>query len=339
MTLHRYLLLSLSTLLLALPACDIVNPTVLDDDDTFEPVDDDDSAAPDDDDDSAVDDDDSVVPDDDDVAPDDDDVAPDDDDAAGPVRYLDEVFTDVDSTTGLVYGQAEWFGDDGPSSLTLDLFQPQGDTETDRPAIVWIHGGGFHSGTSAHVALVILAEAFARRGWVCVSINYRLRAEEEVQDDPLGTITDAVHDARAAVRWLRANAATYGIDTTRIAIGGGSAGAVTSLGVAYADKLGEGDSGNPGPSSEVSAVVDFWGMLPGPWDQVIEAGEAPMIIIHGTADATVPYAEAEELEARALEVGLPYELHPLDGQGHAAWDNLALFEAWIPPFLYAHVIE
>ena len=305
-----------------------------DDDDA---IPDDDDVAPDDDD--VIPDDDDIAPDDDDVAPDDDDVAPDDDDAGGPVLYLEEVFSSAASTLGLGYGQATWFGDAAASPLTLDLYQPAGDTSTERPAIVWLHGGGFMSGTSANPNIVTLATAFARRGWVCVSINYRLRSAAEVAADELGTITDAVHDARAAVRWLRANETLYGIDTTRIAIGGASAGAITSLGVAYAQSLGEGTSGSPGYSSGVSAVVDFWGSLPGTWDTVMGAGEPPLIIIHGTADATVPYVEAEELADRAALVGVPYELHPLAGQGHAAWSNWADFEDWIPPFLYTHVIQ
>jgi acetyl esterase/lipase len=317
-------------------------PTESDDDDVTSDDDDvvgDDDSADDDDvvgDDDSADDDDSG---DDDDTGDDDDATGDDDDTTGPVRYLDEVFTGIDETPGIAYGSAVWFGDTDRTPLTLNLFEPAGDTEQARAALVWIHGGGFVAGSASQTQITAVAEAFTRRGYVCVSINYRLRTAAEFSDQPTDTIRDAVHDGRAAVRWMRANAATYRIDPDRIGIGGGSAGAITSLGVAYADQFGEGDSGSAGFSSDVRAVVDFWGSLPGANDTMMEAGEAPLIIIHGTEDVTVPYAEAEELVARAQEVGVPYSFHPLQGQGHGAWGNQEQFAEWIPPFLYEHVIE
>lgn len=237
-------------------------------------------------------------------------------------RYLDEIFADVDVQKDLAYGQA------GGDALLLDLYQPAGDTDPARAAIVWIHGGGFIGGNKVDPHLVELSTRFAKRGYVTVSIEYRLLGAN------VTGIQAAEADARAAVRWLRKNAATYRIDEARIAIGGSSAGAITSLFVAY-DEL-EGDSGNPGLSSDVSAVVDLWGAL---YDEtVMEAGEAPVIIIHGTADTTVPYSETTELVARAEAVGVTYELHPLPGKAHAPWGEIDQYIAWSAPFLYQHVI-
>ncbi len=96
-----------------------------------------------------------------------------------------------------------------------------------------MHGGGFTAGDKASGAGK--ANYFARLGYVVVSINYRLLSPDGCGGDrePPPICTQAVmaaqHDAQAAVRWLRANAATYRIDTDRIAVGGASAGAVTSL--------------------------------------------------------------------------------------------------------------
>ena len=146
---------------------------------------------------------------------------------------------------------------------------------------------------------------------------------------------DAMLDARAAVRWLRAHADEYRIDPMKIAIGGGSAGAFTSLMVAYGS--GEGESGHPGYSSSVSAVVDFWGGLLDV--TVMQSGGPPLLVIHGTADATVSFRFAERLVQRAKEVGIICEFHPLEGRGHAAWQGLKDYIGWIAPLLFRHMIQ
>src|SRR5581483_10408367 len=98
-----------------------------------------------------------------------------------------------------------------------------------------VHGGGFVAGDSTNSAMVRMANAFARRGYVAASINYRLLGDGDCarENPPSQACFDAAiaaqHDAQAAVRWFRAHAGTYGVDPTRVAIGGGSAGAVTAL--------------------------------------------------------------------------------------------------------------
>lgn len=247
-------------------------------------------------------------------------------------RYVDTLFTEIESTAGIAYGSATKY-DGTPQTLLLDLYQPEGDAAAERAAIVWIHGGGFIGGNRSDTHMVDLAKRYAGRGYVTVSIDYRLVTAMQMQQAPAAAILDAEHDARAAVRWLRKNAATYRVDSSRIAMGGGSAGAITSLFVAYDES--EGDSGNPGFSSEVSAVVDFWGAL---YDETpMEAGEAPVIIMHGTEDQTVPFKEGEDLAARAELVGLPYEFHAMQGAGHAAWSYMDQYVGWITPFLCEHL--
>ncbi len=106
---------------------------------------------------------------------------------------------------------------------------------------------------------------------------------------------------------MRANAASYRIDPNRIAMGGYSAGAITSLGTAYRDAGVDG--------ADVQAVLSLSGGLYG-FESIIEANEAPLIMIHGTADPTVPFSLAEAIEDRALSVGLIHEFYPLAGVGH-----------------------
>lgn len=250
----------------------------------------------------------------------------------GPTRYIDPVFAEVEVESAVQYGESVPFGAEDPAPLLLDRYTPAGDTATDRPAIVWIHGGGFVIGTRTEPGLVYWAEAFAQRGYVNVSISYRLRSSEDYNADPIGAITDATEDAGTAIAWLRNNADELGIDADRIAVGGTSAGAVTALFLAYV-----------APSDGVfqpSAVVDYWGSLPGTeLDQTIQTGESPLFIVHGTEDQRVPYAEAEELAARADEVGLPYEFYPLQGAGHSAYQPARAYDDELASFLFEHVVQ
>ena len=179
-----------------------------------------------------------------------------------PLRYRDEVFTDVTVTNGVSYGSA--VDQQGVTQdLKLDVYQPTGDTNTKRPAIVWVHGGGFSGGNRTSGEIVAQATNMAKKGYVNVSITYRLypggcSAAGGVSAGCIQAIFDAQHDAQAAVRFLRKNATTYGVDTERIAIGGTSAGAITALNVG-ANAEDPGTSGNPGFSSAVKGAVSLSG--------------------------------------------------------------------------------
>src|SRR5262245_206551 len=164
--------------------------------------------------------------------------------------------TAVKSTVeeGLVYGRA------GEAELKLDLARPEGAGPF--PAIVFIHGGGWYAGNREGYRSDI--KEAARRGYVAVTISYRLMQFNEAEKE---TTTAApifpaqIHDAKVAVRWLRANAGKYHIDPNRIGVTGGSAGGHLSLLVGLTDpqsKL-EGESGNPDRSSRVQAVVNVFG--------------------------------------------------------------------------------
>jgi dipeptidyl aminopeptidase/acylaminoacyl peptidase len=234
----------------------------------------------------------------------------------GALRYRDQVFSSVTTTTDLTYGSAP--GADGnPVTLKLDLYQPAGDTIAKRPALVWVHGGGFTMGDkSSGRARAIF---FARLGYVAVSINYRLLSPDGCGGNPDPTpvcenaALEAQHDAQAAVRWLRANAATYRIDTSRIAMAGGSAGAVTSV-LAATHSEDPGTSGNPGYPSTIRAAVSVSGGMP--TNELITQGDAPTLFIHGTEDNVVPFGWAVQNAAAMYNLGIFTVLEPIEGAGH-----------------------
>lgn len=184
----------------------------------------------------------------------------------------------------------------------------------------------------------MIADRFAKRGYVTASINYRLRSTIYTWGDPhlTAAIHDAQYDAQAAVRWFRANAATYHIDPNRIAIGGYSAGAIASLYVGY-NSGDPGDSGNPGYPSTVLSIVDVCGALED--TSLMDAGEPPVLIVHGTSDVVVPYLYTTNIVARAQVVGIPVELHTLAGASHFVWDEgyTEQIVGWMSNFLFTYL--
>lgn len=150
-----------------------------------------------------------------------------------PLRYRDAVFTDVTKTSDVEYGTAVVRGTGATVSLKLDRYEPTGDTATARPVVVWVHGGSFKYGNKTSAELVDQANELTKKGYVNVSIDYRLSPQGCAAAAPsyecVNAIIDAKHDAQAAVRYLKANAAALKIDPNRIAIDGSSAGAITAL--------------------------------------------------------------------------------------------------------------
>jgi acetyl esterase/lipase len=248
---------------------------------------------------------------------------------AAPLRFRDPVFSTVTKTADVVYGSA--VDQNGTTqSLKLDVYQPTGDTSTERPAMVWVHGGGFSSGNKTSPEIVIEANDLAKKGYVNVSIDYRLYGPGCSATDAshlagcVRAMGDAQHDAQAAVRFLRKNAATYKIDPDRIAIGGSSAGAITALHVA-ANSEDPGTSGNPGFSSAVRGAVALSGakILGTP----ITATDAPILMFHGTNDPLVPYQWAVNTLDQAQAAGVISYLTTYQGEGHVPfnhWDQISV---------------
>jgi acetyl esterase/lipase len=229
-----------------------------------------------------------------------------------PLRYRDPIFTTVVTTSGITYGTAV-NASNQTVTLKLDLYRPPAtDHITKRAVIVWVHGGGFSGGDKTSGEMVDEATHFAKEGYVNASINYRLEPPSCFKSNGTQTcivaIREAREDAQTAVRFLRTHATTYGIDPTRIAIGGTSAGAITALEVGYATA--------EQPASAVRAAVSLSGAdLLSP----VGAGDAPALLFHGTSDDVVPYQWAVNTVNAAHAAHLDAFLESWQGAGHVPY--------------------
>lgn len=141
----------------------------------------------------------------------------------------------------------------GSRALHADVCRPTKKQRGGYPAVLFIHGGGWRSGDrSQHLPM---AQQLAARGYVTVLAEYRLSTE--------ALYPAAVLDLQAALRWLRANARAYNIDTARVAVWGFSAGGQLAARIATSsgNEAPEGTACNPTHSSRVQAVVDVDGTL------------------------------------------------------------------------------
>jgi acetyl esterase/lipase len=229
-----------------------------------------------------------------------------------PLRYRDQIFTNVTTTSDITYGSAQNVSGQ-TVTLTMDEYAPTGDTVTSRPAIVWVHGGSFSGGDKTSPELVDESNVFAKKGYLNFSINYRLEpggcsASGSPGPNCVAAIREAWTDAQTAVRFLRANASAYKLDSTRIAIGGSSAGAITALNVGFRSA--------EDPASGVGAAVSLSGAT---GRTAIGAGDAPSLLFHGTADTVVPYSWAVGTVNFAHEAGLTSYLTSFQGDGHVPY--------------------
>ena len=227
-------------------------------------------------------------------------------------RYKMQIFSGFDITSDILYGNNISYTGNG-EDLTLDVYEPAGDTETSRPLMIICHGGNFTSGSKTGSDVVPLAEDITKMGYVVASINYRLGFEglfSGTLDSVFATetVVRAVHDYRAAIRYFKKdfseNGNTYGIDTSLIFASGVSAGAITAVHLGYMDqpseiptyidtnKVGlgggiEGISGNQGYSSKIAGVINIAGAIRDTnW---MQTNDTPILSFHGDQDATVPY--------------------------------------------------
>jgi predicted esterase len=218
-------------------------------------------------------------------------------------RYLDVTFPEVQVDRDIAYRDTV-DARGNPVRLTLDVYRPVGDTATSRPAVMWMHGGFFIGGDKSHGTR--LATAYAQRGYVAVSINYRLRPFASQWHDMYLASLDAYDDAVAAVAWLRLHAAEFGIDPDAIVASGFSAGAVTAMNLAVLP-------GERGPAtSPVAAAIPESGLL----YTAPEAGDPPIQAFHGTDDGTTPFESVARVCDLAEEVGVGCDLVSYAGGGH-----------------------
>ncbi|MEX2288275.1 MAG: alpha/beta hydrolase [Planctomycetaceae bacterium] len=249
-----------------------------------------------------------------------------------PINIRGPIPDDAEYTEGIEYGEAEG------KSLQLDMYRPKNLTKK-VPALIFIHGGGWKQGKRSDYRYHCLR--FAKRGYVVTSVSYRL-----VQDEPFPA---AIQDVKCAVRWLRANAAKYNVDPDKLAVLGGSAGGHLSMMVGYSSDVPEleGSGGNPGVSSRVQAVVNFYGptdltteyarkhdvvrgffanksyeevpeqyRLASPMTHVT-SDDPPTLIFQGTIDELVPVEQADMLAKKLEQVGVPYVYDRLAGWPHS----------------------
>jgi acetyl esterase/lipase len=219
----------------------------------------------------------------------------------------------------------------------LDLYLPPDDPKPGekRPGIVIIHGGGWTGGDKGAKREINIGTTLAEHGYVCVSINYALAA----QGRP--TWPGNLHDCKRAVRWLRKNAAKYQVDPDHIGVIGGSAGGHLTAMLAV---TGPADGFEPeedsGISSRVQAAVPMYPgraagmdrdhvMFSGTLTEMPEVyraaapinhvtkGDAPMLILHGTADTTTPLAGSQQFAQKLADVGVEHQLVIVEGAPHS----------------------
>jgi para-nitrobenzyl esterase len=234
-----------------------------------------------------------------------------------------------------------------PMDLLLDVYEPIG-APPDRPAMIIIHGGAFRLGSRDDARFVTMAEYYATRGWVTISIDYRLSGDygtapqawqdwvqENAEDqDAAMAVYAASRDTKAAVRWLYANAETYQIDTDYISTLGMSAGASLAIMLGttdehlYRDELTLEDdptlaSTNLDQPAEVHTVIAL-SMTPAANTllenvygiNTYDETDAPLMIMNGTDDRLAPFSEAEMLRDQYEATGVPYAFYPIEGAGH-----------------------
>ena len=157
---------------------------------------------------------------------------------------------------GLAYG-------DGPRR-TLDVYHRR-DRAGDAPVLLHFHGGGFHSGNKVREARPLIRHLTSRRGFVCVSANYRLQ--------PHVTLADQVADVRAAIAWVRAHAAEFGAEPGTLFVTGSSAGANLAI-----RAVCDGETGIAG----LICRYGYYGNLAPRGDM------PPMLVVHGEKDMWIP---------------------------------------------------
>lgn len=239
-----------------------------------------------------------------------------------------------------------------PEQLVVDIYAPAEDANASRPLILMAHGGFFNFGSNDGGDVVELCKDLAHMGYVVASMSYRLGFSQfgDVQTEFVNAVWRGVHDSRAAVRYFRQSMEIgnpYGIDTSRIFLGGVSAGGFIALHHAFLDVQAEipaqidvtgpgmgggleGLSGNTGYSSEVRGVFNIAGALQS--TSLMNQGfNEPVCSVHGTMDDVVPFEEGSiiysgavvmDVEGSALihamaeDLQLDHCLIAVEGAGH-----------------------
>jgi len=239
----------------------------------------------------------------------------------------------------------------GDRDLHVDIAVPEDGTRKPHPTVVWIHGGGWKTGSHKHN----LARWLTDFGYVVAGVEYRLSGEAKFPAQ--------ITDCKAAIRFLRANSRRYGIDPNRIGVWGGSAGGhlAALLGTTYGVKELEGNYGSKGFSSKVQATCVFYGPCdltlpiardpakkkPGPVAELLGAtpeekpelarlaspvffvtkDDPPFLIVHGEMDPLVPIAQAEKMYEALKKAGVDATFIRVKNAGHG-FDKPGIEPSW-----------
>lgn len=214
----------------------------------------------------------------------------------------------------------------GDTELKLHFFEPEGHKQSDkRPCFVVIHGGGWVGGDARR--FYPFAAHFAQLGFVGVSIEYRLMKKESGV-----TPFECVKDGRSAVRYIRSHAGEFGVDPTKIAVGGGSAGGHVAAGTALFDGIDESGE-DVGVRSSADALVLYFPVIDTStegygnakcgekWKEIsplhrVRPGLPPTIVFHGTGDTVTPFKGAKAFQEAMVAAGNRCELVVNDGGKH-----------------------
>ena len=202
------------------------------------------------------------------------------------------------------------------TTLKMDIYQPSNDNLNKRPVIIFAFGGGFVNGSRTEASMVQLCQAFAKRGFVTATIDYRLGMNIGNEELSKRAVYRALQDGRSAVRYFRKNADSYGVDSNQIFISGHSAGAFLALQSVYLDKDSErptstrsylgradlggldtiGDNKNYADGSLVNGkangVMSFAGAV-GDVNYIEGPSDVVGVYFHSSDDNTVPFNSGE----------------------------------------------
>jgi len=240
--------------------------------------------------------------------------------------------------------------------LKLDVYSPDNELDN-RPVFMFIHGGAFEFGSKEQFAIVNIGEYFASRGWIFISIDYRLLGDKgtvpdewadfaaslPVSDDKKASFNamyPAQRDAKAALRWIIAHKDDYNINTDYITVGGASAGANTAKGIVISElndftteiSVVEDptlSTTHLGETYTVHTIIDFWGgqSVTDAYQAVygidlFDSNDPVLYKAHGTIDFTVPFSSALELQDIYESIGVEMRLDTLVGVGHGDFNAM-----------------
>jgi acetyl esterase/lipase len=263
-----------------------------------------------------------------------------------PENFFDQRFPEVTVTTDIQFNKVkDYKGKE--TELYLDLYEAKNDHSYERPVIIWIHGGGFRTGSTRKQNYIVRYCAdFAKRGYVCISIDYRLRSGTDMPDraSEFPALQDGTVDAFSAIEWVRQNSVKYRLDPDLIFVAGGSAGGRIAAtvsqfpGPANAKAKTNTVEAAPWNKNGLVAAAILWG---GPEPEMrgwlypyLQKSGVPTVLIHGDADSTINVQNSIDLNDALKLAGISSELNIIKGAPHTPGgkSNELLIESWIAHF-------